>query len=94
MSDKVQTLHPDPDKQGVNIDQKKYDAVRRAIIAALTEHGELTFAGLTRIVEEKLAGQFEGSIPWYTITVKLDLEARQVIGRVSGKKPQHLRLFQ
>ena len=52
----------------------------------------MTFSLLTKKIEQNLAGQFEGSIPWYVTTVKLDLEARQAIERVPAKKPQHLRL--
>ena len=92
MSEKIETLHPDPNKKGVNIDRKKYDIIRAAIVSALSESGELTFSQLTKTIEQNLAGQFEGSIPWYTTTVKLDLEARQVIERVPAKKPQQLRL--
>ena len=92
MSEKIETLHPHPYKQGVNIDRKKYDIIRAAIVSALSESGEMTFSQLTKTIEQNLADQFEGSIPWYTTTVKLDLEARQVIERVPAKKPQHLRL--
>jgi hypothetical protein len=35
---------------------------------------------------------FEGSIPWYVTTVKLDLEARGVIERVPGPGEQKLTL--
>ena len=92
MSEKIETRHPDPNKEGVNIDRKKYDTIRAAIVSALSESGEMTFSLLTKTIEQNLAGQFEGSIPWYVTTVKLDLEARQAIERVPAKKPQHLRL--
>ncbi|UCG82698.1 MAG: hypothetical protein JSW38_11000 [Dehalococcoidia bacterium] len=42
----------------------------------------------------EMKGKFEGSIPWYFESVKLDLEARKVIERVPGKKPQHVRLME
>ncbi len=92
MTEKFQTLHPDPEKQGVNIDKAKYEAVRVAIIEVLQVRGEMTFQGLMDAVHEKLAGNFEGSIGWYYTSVKLDLEARGEIERAPGSKPQRIRL--
>ena len=43
MNDKIRTLHPDPDKSGVNISQAKYELVREAIVSVLEERGEFTF---------------------------------------------------
>lgn len=52
----------------------------------------MTFKALMEDVEAKLAGRFEGSIPWYVTTVKLDLEARGEIERIRQSSPQRLRL--
>jgi hypothetical protein len=84
MEDRILTLHPDPSKQGVNIDRTKYGLIRTTILAALKEQGALTLDQLNREVEIRLSGDFSGSIPWYVVTVKLDLEARQVIKRLPG----------
>ena len=92
MSEKIQTLHPDPDKKGVKIDKGKYDVVRIVILESLQSQGEMSFKGLMAAVDEKLSGNFDGSIGWYYTTVKLDLEARGEIERVPGSKPQLLRL--
>jgi len=35
-------------------------------------------------VNRALKGKFDGSIPWYMESTKLDLEARNVIERVRG----------
>lgn len=70
----------------------KYDTVRDAIIDVLKEKDELSFYPLIRAVAEKLKGKFEGSIGWHTTTVKLDLEARQVLNCSRGKSPQMIRL--
>jgi hypothetical protein len=90
MSDKIKTLHPDPKKQGVNIDRQKYEQVRRAILAEIDTRDIVAFSDLPTALNRRLP-DFAGSISWYAITVKLDLEARQLIERVPGKKPQHLR---
>jgi len=92
VNDKIVTLHPDPNKSGVNIDRAKYEFVREAIISVLGEKPELTFSQLVAEVERQLEGRFEGSIGWYITTVKLDLEARGTIERVGGGSPQRIRL--
>ncbi|MAS36181.1 MAG: hypothetical protein CL610_19405 [Anaerolineaceae bacterium] len=90
MTEKVMTLHPDS-KAGVNIDKSKYDAVSRAILDVIGSRGEMAFAELSDAVGQQLT-DFDGSIGWYTTTVKLDLEARGQIERVPGITPQRLRL--
>ena len=91
MGDKVLTLHPQG-KSGVNINKAKYEQMRQAILGAIQEHGEISFKDLNNELERSLRGYFDGSIPWYVTTVKLDLEARREIERVPGKSPQRLRL--
>ncbi len=86
------TLHP-AGKRGVSISRHKYDRVREAILAAIRAHGgEIPFKDLPDAVGQRLEGRFDGSVGWYTTTVKLDLEARGLIERVPGSGPQHLRL--
>lgn len=92
MSLRFLALHPDPAKKGVTVDAGKYHAVREAIEAALAEHATVAFTDLVEAVEGRLGDAFDGSVPWYVTTVKLDLEARGVIERVPGQRPQHLRL--
>ena len=83
MEEKIRTLHPQ-DKQGVNIARKKYDAVRQAILNVL-QKGERTHTELYEGVKQQLFGTFDGSIGWYTESVKLDLEARHEIERTEQK---------
>ena len=92
METRIMTRHPEHGKQGVNISQQKYDLVREAIITAIDERGETTFNDLTQDVAHQLTGKLDGSVPWYITTVKLDLEARDVIERIPGSRPQMLRL--
>jgi hypothetical protein len=86
----ILTLHPEG-KQGVNIDKRKYDTLRKAIEASLRAHGEMTFNALAADVESRL-NDFDGSPMWYFTTVKLDLEARGNLERVPDSRPQRIRL--
>lgn len=87
MGEKILTLHPQ-ELNGVRIERSKYDQVRQAIFEALQANGSLTFKDLTKAVEQKLTGQFDGSISWYCTTVKLDLEARREISCSRGRGRQ------
>lgn len=89
--EKIMTLHP-KGKQGVNMDRAKYNTMRDAIIRAIAAGEGITFADLNTAVSAQLEGQFEGSVGWYLTTVKLDLEARNIIERIPNKSPQQLRL--
>jgi len=91
VKDRIMTLHPQG-KSGVNIDRDKYDAMCKAILDFVQNHGEITFKELTEDVRCKLEGKFDGSINWYVTTVKLDLEARGTIERIPESKPQRLRM--
>jgi len=89
--ERITTLHPDPSKEGVSIDRAKYEQIRGAINAVLDEQGECSFTELTEEVEEYLGDRFDGSIPWYVTTVKLDLEARGEIRCNRSQKRQTIR---
>ncbi len=91
MGDKILTLHP-AGKQGVNLDRRKYEQIKAAILKAIGKAGGLPFAELPQAVSESLDAPFEGSIGWYTTTVKLDLEARGLVERLRGAVPQALQL--
>jgi hypothetical protein len=85
------TLHPEG-KEGVNIEKVKYDLVKEAIIKSLQGVEAIGFKRLRDEVKKILASSFEGSISWYFTTVKLDLEARGIVERIPGSRPQMLRL--
>jgi len=91
LADRITTLHPDG-KAGANIEKDKYDTIKHAIIETVREHPGITFGDLTDTIREQLQGTFDGSIPWYVTTVKLDLEARGVIERVEKSSPQQLQM--
>ncbi len=92
-SDRIITLHPEG-KAGVNIEVDKYDAVKVAIITSLTTRGPMTFSDLGTKVADHVGESFDGSISWYYTTVKLDLEARGMIRRIPGSRPQMIELVQ
>lgn len=86
------TRHPQG-KKGVNIDVEKYELIKSTIIACVQNAGEISFSDLTSCVDATLSFSFDGSIAWYVTTVKLDLEARNLLERVPSRRPQHLRLI-
>jgi hypothetical protein len=90
--EKILTLHPEEGKRGVNISRTKYEMIRQAILDAVRSQGIITYHGLVSLVDYNLRNRFEGSVPWYVTTVKLDLEARGVIERVPGSGEQKLSL--
>jgi len=85
--EKILTKHP-LGKRGVNISQEKYDAVKKAIVAAVRKK-QLTHNELFEALHKSLANQFTGSLDWYGETVKLDLEARKMIERTSAKPAKY-----
>ena len=87
--DRILTLHPEG-KQGVRIDKAKYEAMRAAILGALGGEDEMSLAEIRAGVVEALSGNFDGSIGWYFMAVKLDLEARGELRRLEGRGPQRL----
>lgn len=91
MRERIRTLHPEK-KQGVNISREKYEIIRSAILCVLQKEKEITFMNLSRAVEKEVNGNFEGSVTWYVTTVKLDMEARGEIKRVTHSRPQLVRL--
>ena len=93
MSETILTLHPQG-KQGVNISQEKYSVIKAAIVDTLQSQGPMSHTELTNQVNTALSGSFEGSVPWYVTTVKLDLEARDTIERVPNTRPEQLQLVQ
>ena len=93
MPETILALNPDPSKSPARIEKAKYEAIRAAVLAALKERGEIAFKDLRNAVAEHLSEPFDGSVSWYTTTVKLDLEARGLIERIPDRTPQHLRLI-
>ena len=88
---RILTLHPD-NKKGVNILKDKYEIIRSFIISEITSKGVISYKELNDVAVKQLTGKFDGKIPWYIVTVKLDLEARGIIDRAPNTSPHKLRL--
>ena len=88
-AEKILTKHP-LGKSGRNIDRKKYDTLKKAILSALRKN-DLTHTELFSRLNKSLKGKFSGNISWYGETVKLDLEAKRIVERTAST-PQKYRL--
>ena len=80
---------------GTRIRTDMYEAFRDAILDALpTAPDSLTLSKLSRELAVRLSHisfNAKGSVTWYMMAVKLDLEARGQIERVHNSRPQRLR---
>ncbi len=85
--EKIFTKHP-LGKTGKNISRAKYESLKTAILTALQDKG-LTHTELFKKLNEDLKGKFSDNISWYGETVKLDLEARNIIARTNEKPPKY-----
>lgn len=89
--DRILTMHP-AGKKGVNILRDKYEFIKDYILTKLKEEGEITFSDLADIAVDEISEEFDGKVLWYITTVKLDLEARNIIERIPKTSPHVLRL--
>jgi hypothetical protein len=90
-STKIMTLHPGG-KLGVNILKRRYEVIKDFILEVLQTENELSFKELVEKAVKDLSDVFDGSVMWYVVTVKQDLEARQILENVPKVKPQKIRL--
>tara|TARA_R110002074_G_scaffold133619_1_gene277311 strand:+ start:121 stop:411 length:291 start_codon:yes stop_codon:yes gene_type:complete len=91
MEDRLLTLHPEG-KKGVNILVSKYTIMKEFILKTLSEREKISYKELNKLANASLKDSFEGSVAWYLVSVKLDLEARKIIERIPGTSPHLLRL--
>jgi hypothetical protein len=92
---KVQVLNVNHPGAGTRISQEKYDIVSAAILAVIPKgNSGVELKRLAGMVKARLSTKERdavGSLDWYVMAVKLDLEARQRIERVPDVTPQRLR---
>lgn len=91
MEEKIMTLHP-KGKQGVNILKRRYDQIAGTLLSIVKTHGEISYQEMNDLAEEQLKNSFDGKIPWYVVTVKLDLEARGILERIPKTSPHKVRI--
>jgi hypothetical protein len=92
---KKTTTHPRTGSQ-FTIDAEIYEPVKTAILQSLKGSKGKTFTELSddvvKIIKKKMPG-FKKSIPWYTISIRLDLETRGIVETFTekGKKLNRLK---
>jgi hypothetical protein len=91
---RVTTLSGNQSGPGPRISEDRYNAVRDALLEVVpfSDRG-VPIPDLASLIEPLLPKPlFRGtSISWHVATVKLDLEARELIERVPGSKPLRVR---
>ena len=94
MQDKVICRTPTPNKKPTRIDKWKFDLIHNAILEILPIEGNgILFKDLPNLVKEKITiEKLEklGSLKWYVVSVKLEMEVRKEIYRVQKSSPQRL----
>ncbi len=81
VEEKVHLQHPEG-KHAPAISRKIYDLFEGAVIDTLKKKSPLPFAAIAEGAKNYIAKrdpQFDGSPEWYTVSVKLHLEATGVI---------------
>lgn len=92
---KTVTTHPETKRQ-MKVDAAIYEPVKAAILQSLKGSNGKTFRDLSddvvKIIRKKMPG-FKRSIPWYTISIRLDLETRGIVETFveKGKKLNRLK---
>jgi hypothetical protein len=84
----IQTLHPQPGKTNKKISLEKYAYIKENILGILNE-AEFTHTELMEALYARVKDTFEGGVQWYGETVKLDLEAREIIERTKSKPEKY-----
>jgi hypothetical protein len=94
VSKKITTTHPRTGTQ-FNIADEIYQPVKAAILQSLKGSKGKSFTELSndvvKIIKKKMPG-FSKSIPWYTISIRLDLETKGFVETFTEKSKKLNRL--
>jgi len=92
---KTVMTHPET-KREMKVESSIYEPVKAAILQSLKGSKGKTFTELSddvvKIIRKKKPG-FKGSVPWYTISTRLDMETRGIVETFveKGKKLNRLK---
>ena len=92
---KTVMTHPET-KREMKVESSIYEPVKAAILQSLKGSKGKTFTELSndvvKIIRKKMPG-FKGSVPWYTISTRLDMETRGIVETFveKGKKLNRLK---
>ena len=92
---KSTTTHPRTGRE-IKIDATVYEPIKAAILQSLKRSRGKTFTDLSddvvKIIKKKMP-EFKKSIPWYTISILLDLQTRGIVETFTekGKKLNRLK---
>ena len=78
---KVECLNPNTGGR-MNIDKEVYDLFSKAIHQTVKAGKAITYSQIVEGVKDRFKKQktkFDGSIGWYTVTVKHDMHARGIL---------------
>lgn len=88
---KIELIHPEG-KKAVSMDADKYELIAGAILGLLTDGTEISHNDLLIGVKDNFSKRqitFAGSVNWHLEWVKLDLEARGKIKRVTTPQTRY-----
>jgi hypothetical protein len=87
ISKKIIVTHPQTGTER-KFDVAIYEPIKAAILQSLKGSKGKTFTELTddvvKLTRKKMPG-FKGSIPWYTISIRLDLETKGIVETFTDK---------
>lgn len=84
---KTTLVHPRSGRE-MNIDKKIYDIVSKAIYHELKKNKAMTWTELASGVKDCLAANkidFPGSVEWYAISIRNDMETKGIISTYKEK---------
>lgn len=82
-------------KSGTNVTPEKYYAIREAMLEILPTEGKgLTLDEMVSLIQPRVPKElFPNGVTWYTVSVKLDLEAKGLVKRLPETRPlRHLKV--